>query len=75
MVKKEMYRSILAHFPDISKGFWDGDQVTFSLKKAGNQEVRAAIIHCSGQGCYNLANNYFRMIDKTIGPNMWYEEN
>ena len=71
-----MYRSFSAHFPDISKGVQDGDQqVTFSLKKAGNQEVRAATIHCSGQGCYNLENSYFRMIDKTIDPNVWYEEN
>lgn len=71
-----MYRSFSAHFPDISKCVQDGDQqVTFSRKKAGNQEVRAATIHCSGQGCYNLANSYFRMIDKTIDPNVWYEEN
>lgn len=30
-----------------------------------NQEVGVSIIHCSSQGCYNPANSYFRMIDKT----------
>lgn len=29
----------------------DGDQqITFNLEKAGNQEMRVIIIHCSGKG-------------------------
>lgn len=42
---------MLPPFPNISKGVHDGDQqITFSLEKAGNQEVRVSIILCSGRG-------------------------
>lgn len=34
-------------------------------EQGGNQEVGVSIIPCSSQGCYNPANSYFRMIDKT----------
>lgn len=63
---QRIYTKLLPHLPNISKGMRDGDQqITFNLENAGKQEVRLSIIHCSCHGCYNFANSYFRMIDKT----------
>lgn len=49
-------------------------------ERGRNQEVGVSIIHCSSQGCYNLANSYVRMIDKTqliqlcrIGKMNWHQ--